>query len=77
MFHFSQERDPYFWLCFCPFEYCREMPVPSRLDQLLVKKAAHAIIQKQQNDATSKPSLFDEEGSVMMVQVCPMVLCNS
>lgn len=53
------------------------MPVPSRLDQLLVKKAAHAIIQKQQNDATSKPSLFDEEGSVMMVQVCPMTLLNS
>jgi hypothetical protein len=45
------------------------MPAPNRLDQVLVKKAAHAIIQKHNQDTASRPSLFDDEGNILMVQV--------
>lgn len=45
------------------------MPAPNRLDQLLVKKAAHAIIQKHNQDAASSSNLFDDEGNTLMVQL--------
>lgn len=41
----------------------------TQLDQVLIKKAVHALIQKFSEDARSKPSLFEDDGAIILVQV--------